>query len=224
MNIVIADDEQIIIRWLKKCIGELSSDYHIVEACINGKQALNCCLNEQVDVLLTDIRMPVMDGLELLEKLRANKILPYTVMLSAYNDFSYVRDAFKLGACEYLLKSEITKENVKNCLETAALKLAENRKQSEFSGTSGNTMVQFLEQYICDPEQEPKNLQQYEAEFSKQYGSMFLVTLLQSYDKKFHMGQMKELVEMLFQEEGIWTLMVKMQHLFCSQLKLARAV
>lgn len=110
MNIVIADDEQIIIRWLKKCIGELSPEYHIVEACMNGKQVLNCCLNEQVDVLFTDIRMPVMDGLELLEKLRANRVLPYTVVLSAYSDFSYVRDAFKLGAVEYLLKSEITKE------------------------------------------------------------------------------------------------------------------
>lgn len=203
MNIVIADDEQIIIRWLKKCIGELSPEYHIVEACMNGKQVLNCCLNEQVDVLFTDIRMPVMDGLELLEKLRANRVLPYTVVLSAYSDFSYVRDAFKLGAVEYLLKSEITKENVKNCLEIAAARLTQSRERSEDAAVSEDAMTQFLRQYLLEPAQDPEGLQQYETEFSERYGGRFMVTLWYSCHKVFHTGQMNELMELLFQENDI---------------------
>lgn len=101
MNIVIADDEQIILKWMKKNIEALSPDNHVIGVCSNGNQALECCLNQKVDVLFTDIRMPVMDGMELLEKLNDSQRLPYTVILSAYDDFSYARDCFKLGIKEF---------------------------------------------------------------------------------------------------------------------------
>lgn len=119
MNIVIADDEEIILKWMKKNIEALSPEHHVIEACINGMQVLNCCLNHQVDVLFTDIRMPIMDGMELLKKLNQNHVLPYTVVLSAYDDFSYARDCLKLGVSEFLLKSEITKDELEVCLQTA---------------------------------------------------------------------------------------------------------
>ena len=65
MNIVIADDEEIILKWMKKNIEALSPENHVIASCINGMQVLNCCLNGSVDVLFTDIRMPVMDGFAL---------------------------------------------------------------------------------------------------------------------------------------------------------------
>lgn len=119
MNIVIADDEEIILKWMKKNIEALSPENHVIASCINGMQVLNCCLNGSVDVLFTDIRMPVMDGMELLKKLNQNHVLPYTVVLSAYDDFSYARDCLKLGVSEFLLKSEITKDELETCLQTA---------------------------------------------------------------------------------------------------------
>ncbi len=121
MNIVIADDEEIILKWMKKNIEALSPEHHVIEACINGMQVLNCCLNHQVDVLFTDIRMPIMDGMELLKKLNQNHVLPYTVVLSAYDDFSYARDCLKLGVSEFLLKSEITKDELEVCLQSLDL-------------------------------------------------------------------------------------------------------
>ena len=202
MNIVIADDEQIILRWLKKNIEELSQDYHVAALCPNGKQALNCCLNQQVDVLFTDIRMPVMDGLELLEKLGANHVMPYTVILSAYSDFSYVRDAFKLGASDYLLKPEITRDNLKECLDSVSRLLKQDQNSSENGSITEKNLCRFMEQYFTDSEKMSDNwIRQYEEEFSAKYRNQFMISVLYSYDQVFHANQVKEIVEMLFQDE-----------------------
>ena len=76
MKILIVDDETIIVRWLKN-IEELSDNYQVVECCRNGQQALDYCMKHTVDVLFVDIRMPIMNGMELLQKLNDNNISIY---------------------------------------------------------------------------------------------------------------------------------------------------
>ncbi len=144
MNIVIADDEQIILKWLKKNIEALSPENHVVKACLNGKEVLNCCLNQKIDILFTDIRMPVMDGMELLKKLVDNQALPYTIILSAYDDFVYARDCFKLGVKEFLLKSEITKDELEKCLETANRQMNVTGNQEINSEETGEERLKKL--------------------------------------------------------------------------------
>ena len=61
---------------MKKNIEELSPHYHVTGIYSNGKQVLDWCLKEKVDVLFTDIRMPVMDGMELLKALGENQPIP----------------------------------------------------------------------------------------------------------------------------------------------------
>lgn len=200
MNIVIADDEQIILRWLKKNLEELSGEYQVMEVCMNGKQVLNCCLNHKVDVLLVDIRMPVMDGLELLEKLRANKIMPYTIILSAYSDFSYVRDAFKLGARDYLLKTEITKESLQQCLDNAAKWLESSRREkTETKPQALESLISELERYFFEPCRETElDWERYENQFREKCGGKYRVILLRSYGGMFHPEQVGEIISMLF--------------------------
>ncbi len=55
VNIVIADDEEIILKWMKKNIEMIFPEHNVIETCSNGKQVLNCCFNKKVDVLFTDI-------------------------------------------------------------------------------------------------------------------------------------------------------------------------
>lgn len=204
MNIVIADDEQIILKWLKKNIEELSSEYHVMEACLNGKQVLNCCLNQQVDVLFTDIRMPVMDGLELLEKLNANHVMPYTVILSAYDDFAYVRDAFKLGASEFLLKPEITKENLGQCMEAAARSLKKGQVPDEKETDGKELLPELLEQYFINSESLAESaLSQHKDEFSGVFEKNFMISILHSYGMALYPKQIREITGMLFQEEEL---------------------
>ncbi len=124
MKIVIVDDEKIIVSWLKKNIETISGDYQVAEVCSNGKQALLYCLNNPVDVLFTDIRMPVMDGIALMGALKEQQRLPYTILLTAYDDFDYARQALQLGAREFLLKTEITEQSLKQSLNEASQNIA----------------------------------------------------------------------------------------------------
>lgn len=152
MNILIVDDEEIIVKWLKKNITELSDDYKVVETCINGKIALNYLLNNDIDILFTDIRMPVMDGMELLKKLNDNNIHPYIIMLSAYDDFSYVRDAFKLGASEFLLKPEITIKGLNDCINLAKERLADKSNEKKLDKIKISELDISLERFYSNPE------------------------------------------------------------------------
>lgn len=72
--------------------------------CTNGMEAYQVIQEGQVDIVLTDIRMPVMDGLRLLEEIKKNHPYIYVVMLSGYDDFSYVQTSLRNGAADYLLK------------------------------------------------------------------------------------------------------------------------
>lgn len=129
MKIIILEDEGITRQWLKKKLEELSEDYHVEGVFSNGRKALDYLASgKDVDVIFTDIRMPVMDGLEFLEKLLEMGLEPYKVILSAYDEFQYARQAMRLGAQEFVLKPEITKEALKQILGDAA-KYLEQRKQ-----------------------------------------------------------------------------------------------
>lgn len=130
IRIVIIDDESITRQWVKKKIEDLGADYKIVGVFSNGRQALEFCKSENVDVIFTDIRMSTMDGMEFLSNLQKLDQNPYKVILSAYDDFEYAREAIKLGVHEFLLKPEITQEELKRILRDAQKYLTENSSAS----------------------------------------------------------------------------------------------
>lgn len=150
MKIVIADDEEIILKWMKKNVELLFPEHEVAAICINGKQALDCCREFMPDILFTDIRMPVMDGMELLKQLKTEGKLPYTIILSAYDDFSYAREALKLGVKEFLLKSEIVKEELENCIQRAEEVLKNTENQADIQAEKKGEVKEFLENFLRD--------------------------------------------------------------------------
>lgn len=129
MRIIVVEDENITRQWLKRNIEAIDFNYHVVGEFSNGRLALEYCCQNDVDVIFTDIRMAVMDGLQLLEKMRALDMNPYKIILSAYDEFHYARQAMKLGVHEFLLKPEVTREEIKHILETAQEYLQSQRKK-----------------------------------------------------------------------------------------------
>ena len=119
MRIVIVEDEKITRQWVKKQIEKLRPGYYTVETFANGRQALDYMESCGADVLFTDVRMPVMDGLELLGELQRRENRAYKVILSAYDEFQYAQQALRLGANEFTLKPEITKEELGRILDAA---------------------------------------------------------------------------------------------------------
>lgn len=171
MRVMIVDDERITCQWIKKKIEKLGSDYLVTGEFANGRQALEYCRNHEVDVIFTDICMSGMDGMEFLKNVQELGKSPYTVILSAYDEFQYARQALKLGVHEFVLKPEITGEELKRILEEARKYLSgqkndkRNREQQEeilryLVGTAGSMSEEKLCEMIKDNhiELEERNL------------------------------------------------------------------
>ena len=134
LKLLIVDDERIIRDGLKK--RDIWKELGFSEVCVaaNGKEALELIPDVNPDVVLTDIRMPLMDGLELLSEINTRYSNIKTIILSTYNDFEFARKGMELGAKAYLLKptsndeiSRIFKDIVDAC-KKEALQKQENKK------------------------------------------------------------------------------------------------
>lgn len=104
LKLVIAEDEPLILENLTKKIGSLALDVEIVGMAKNGEDALELVRRHRPHLLMTDIRMPVMDGLELIERAQAAQPGLLCLILSGYDEFSYAQKAIRLNVSDYLLK------------------------------------------------------------------------------------------------------------------------
>lgn len=105
-RILVVDDEYPIREGLVHMITAEHPDFE-VESAKNGLEALEKMDASAFGLVITDIRMPHMDGLELLEKMREKNISTGVIVLSSYDDYPFVRSAFKNDAVDYLLKTEV---------------------------------------------------------------------------------------------------------------------
>ena len=102
-KVLIVDDEPIHRSEMAKLVRSLRSGY-IVDEAENGRKALEMINNSKYNILITDIKMPVMDGLQLLESIEEKASHMKIVVLSGYDYFEYAKGAIKFGACDYILK------------------------------------------------------------------------------------------------------------------------
>lgn len=104
LKVLIADDRASVCDGLKKLVPWNQLGAEIVGDARNGQEAFDIACKQHPDVIITDIRMPIMDGLSLIREIHA--IMPDTVIivLSAYDDFSYAQSALRFGVTEYILK------------------------------------------------------------------------------------------------------------------------
>ena len=105
-NVIIADDESAIRKGIMMLIDWEQYGFRIVGDAANGAEALHIVDRSPVDLIVTDIRMPVLDGLRLAEELRNRNLKRHirVVLISAYKDFEYARKAIQYGVKEYILK------------------------------------------------------------------------------------------------------------------------
>lgn len=130
-KVLIVDDETIVRFTLRSMIDWERFGFEVAADCINAMQALEYIGRNEVDLLITDVKMPNMSGIELLRRLADSGMMPVTLVLSGYNEFEMVREAFRLGAYDYVLKSDLNVENLKRILRS----LSENVLKEEHSGT-----------------------------------------------------------------------------------------
>lgn len=102
-KLLIADDEPVIRSGISY-LDWASLQIEVAASVENGQDAYDFILNNEVDIVLTDVKMPIMDGLELIEKINALDRNIVSIVLSGYDDYEYVRHCLKNNVFDYLLK------------------------------------------------------------------------------------------------------------------------
>ena len=140
-KILIVDDEPLVQVGIKSMLPWSSMDIEIIGVAANGQVAWDIIEKNKPDIVITDIKMPVMSGLELaakcIEEYKENG--PYFIVLTSYEDFALAREALQLSVCDYLIKLELTPDILKESVEKI-IKNLKNRAVN--SGSNANSAIE----------------------------------------------------------------------------------
>lgn len=124
LKVLIVDDEPLVRMGLKSTLARCETiSTQVVEAA-NGKRAIEILEHETIDIVFTDIKMPEMNGIELIRWIRENCESIKIVVLSCFSDFEYVREAFKHGITDYILKYDVEVQLIEQLMNKLALDLS----------------------------------------------------------------------------------------------------
>lgn len=107
LRAMIVDDEILVRATLEKMVDWAAEGFQLAGCYANGQAALEAMERCPADLVFTDIKMPVCSGLEFIDGVHALGLAPHIVVLSAFDEFPLVKQAFKKGAADYVLKQEI---------------------------------------------------------------------------------------------------------------------
>lgn len=119
IRILLAEDQAMVRQGLKMMI-ETDPGIEVTGEAVNGKQAVALCETQVFDLIIMDIRMPKMDGLEATRIILSRWPTCKVLILTTFNDDEYALEALKSGACGYMLKDADTSElirSIRSCLE-----------------------------------------------------------------------------------------------------------
>lgn len=123
-TIQLVDDEPIVRKGLKKLIAWEELGFEIVCEAENGEEALAQLATQKVDVIITDIGMPIMNGIEFMKEARNQEYVGEIMVLTAYGEFEYAKSAIKYGVTDYILKP-IEEKQITETLNKIKRKLEE---------------------------------------------------------------------------------------------------
>ncbi|NOU98842.1 response regulator [Paenibacillus planticolens] len=150
-NLLIVDDEPRHRDGLANLISKLKPNYQVFKA-KNGNDALTIMADNRIDIVFSDIRMPQMDGLQLLERLESYDKPPILVILSGYRQFEYAQKAISLGVCEYLLKpvDVTTMDHTLDKIEKAMLANQTQLQENQYTITKLNQTLPIYNDHLMN--------------------------------------------------------------------------
>lgn len=159
LKVILIDDEAVILLGLKKLINWKNLGYVIVGEARDGSEGFRLIKEKKPDIVISDIAMPGMSGIEMLKHISDSGMEVKTIFLSGYQEFSYAKEALRYGAVDYLLKP-VSAADLTQVLETVARQLQVERSyhmlrkkdspaellfQKMQQGEAGNTVSDMLE-------------------------------------------------------------------------------
>ncbi|WP_295505007.1 response regulator [uncultured Streptococcus sp.] len=146
-SIMIVEDEYLVRQGIASLVDYEQFGMQVIAQAENGREAWQKFQENPADILLTDINMPQMNGLELAKLVRDQVPTCHIVFLTGYDDFDYARTAIKLGADDYLLKP-FSKDDVEEMLAKVQTKLDKERKKAQIQNLVDQGQRSELEEAI----------------------------------------------------------------------------
>jgi len=143
IKVMIVDDDQIVLNGLITMLAWGNYGFEVVATAINGKQGINRFMVHCPEVVFTDIRMPVMDGLDMLREIRKVDEFARFYILSAFGEFDYAKQAIELGANAYILKEDLSPASLSSLLDQIKSDL-ETRSNIAFNMIN-DTVMSFIQ-------------------------------------------------------------------------------
>lgn len=151
LKALVVDDEYLVRMGITQTIDWAVYGVEIIGEASNGEEGLELALQHRPDVIITDIRMPFMNGLELIEQIREQDMLVGIVVLSGYDEFQYAQAALRYGASTYLLKPINIEElaDTVRCVGTKILeKKLHSKRYSQLNGEIASISKQFWQDLL----------------------------------------------------------------------------
>ncbi|WP_332695980.1 response regulator transcription factor [Halalkalibacter lacteus] len=128
-KVILVDDESLILKSLKKIIDWEAFDCEVAGTANDGQDAVSLIYDIQPEIVITDICMPEMSGLDLLKKVQSFQVRPEVILLSGYNEFEYAREGLQNNAFDYILKP-IDHEELEECIRRLIVKFENEKKKA----------------------------------------------------------------------------------------------
>lgn len=148
-NVLIVDDEKIEREGLKYLLSREEGERTVFEAA-NGKQALQVLRSEDIQLLLTDIKMPHMTGLELSKKAKEENPNLQIIIFSGFSDFTFAQEAIRYGVTEYILKP-VNPDDFHKVLERAESEISKRRKKKAARSKRKTSFSSIFSRAISTP-------------------------------------------------------------------------
>jgi two-component system response regulator YesN len=127
---LLVDDDYLVRSYLKILPVWEQEKFQVIADVRDGEEALKVLKETPVDLIVTDISMPLVNGIELIRKVRKHNSSVYIIVLSCHDDFEYVKESMKLGADEYVLKNTLEERTLVPVLTQAREAITARRKTS----------------------------------------------------------------------------------------------
>lgn len=152
-TLLIVEDEKMIRQGIKAMVQRSGVPVEVILECANGEMALDILRTQDVDVMFTDIRMPKMDGIQLVKAMQEFPHKPLTVAISGYDEFSYAVDMLRAGVKEYMLKP-VDRDQIKEVLERLEAEIQQTKAQKDNNKTIGCQQLKhlILDDFITEAE------------------------------------------------------------------------
>lgn len=127
IGVLIVEDESLVRLGIRTVIEQSGEGYEIVGETDNGLQAVELIMHKQPDIVLLDITIPGLDGLQVLQRVRKQGYTKHIIILTCHQEFDYAQQAIRLGADDYVLKNEVDGLNIMAFLQRAKVEQSDHQ-------------------------------------------------------------------------------------------------